>query len=260
MVNKIRKVPRNIKEIKTTLDSLESKASIHKAGNENIITTHQNFGTLKIALRRNSSDFAVFNQIFLDEEYSPFVDFIKSQNIRIKTIVDAGANIGCSPIYFQLSFPEATITCLEIESRNFQQLNKNISLQNASIKAIKKGLWHKNEMLTIDRGFRQKREWAFTLNPDSTNENNTESIETVTLPDLIQEKGQIDILKIDIEGAEQYLFRDEAFVDSLRKVHFLAMEIHEECISKEEVEQAIESIQFSYFYSGELIVAQNKAF
>src|SRR5438477_12484313 len=74
-----------------------------------------------VYLRFGTTDAWVFKEVLLDSEY----DFLPP--ISPKVIVDAGANIGLSSIFFANKFPEATIYALEPEESNFQLLEKNAS-------------------------------------------------------------------------------------------------------------------------------------
>src|SRR5688572_33226136 len=60
-----------------------------------------------ILLRKDTSDLAIFDQVFLNGDYD--VDF----KFQPKTIVDAGANIGLFSIIMKNRFPEAKIICIE---------------------------------------------------------------------------------------------------------------------------------------------------
>src|ERR1700741_4382586 len=66
----------------------------------------------QLKLRKGTSDLEVFREIFLFNTY----DFPVPEP---RTIVDAGANIGLSAVYFANRFKDATIFAVEPESSNF---------------------------------------------------------------------------------------------------------------------------------------------
>ncbi|MEK6809367.1 MAG: FkbM family methyltransferase, partial [Nanoarchaeota archaeon] len=70
-------------------------------------------------LRPGTSDVPLLYHIFVEEEY----------NIKPKTkpsfIIDAGANVGFTAIYFANRFPKARIIAIEPEESNFKLLKKN---------------------------------------------------------------------------------------------------------------------------------------
>ncbi len=169
----------------------------------------------KIALRCRTSDIDIFEQIFIEEEYHH--DF----QYEPKTIIDAGANIGLSAIYYAKKYPNAKIIALEPESDNFSFLKKNtISYKN--IIPLKKGLWYKDAYLKIVNP--DGRNFAFYL--EEAEEENFD-IEAVTIDGLMKQYhfNHIDILKIDIEGSEKEVFSAaSAWID---KVSMVAIELHD---------------------------------
>ena len=69
-----------------------------------------------VNLRLNTSDIPTFEKIFVHLEYQ--VDRI----IDPKVIIDAGANIGLSAIYFSNKYPSANIIAIEPETFLFKLL------------------------------------------------------------------------------------------------------------------------------------------
>jgi hypothetical protein len=73
-----------------------------------------------IWLRARTSDLDVHREIFVNEQYKH--DFLAAPRV----IVDVGANIGLSSIYFAIHYPNARILALEPEESNFRLLRKNV--------------------------------------------------------------------------------------------------------------------------------------
>ncbi|OQX96875.1 MAG: hypothetical protein B6I20_13885 [Bacteroidetes bacterium 4572_117] len=150
----------------------------------------------------NESFIAMYKEIFEHEIY----------NFNCKTdvpkIIDCGANIGLSIMYFKKKFPNAKITAFEADPLIFNVLKNNISNANlTNISIIQKALW--NEETTI------------LFNSDNSDgghiSNNSKEgikVETIRLSKYINEK--IDFLKIDIEGAEL-----EVLQECKDKLHFV---------------------------------------
>lgn len=139
-----------------------------------------------IYLRHDTSDVKTFDKIFLDEEYKVLL------NHPPGIIIDAGANIGAASIYFANTYPKAKIISIEPEKSNFQMLLKNTAPYK-NIFCLQKALWYTNAPLAIkNRDF--------------------------DLP-------AIDILKIDIEGAEKEVFSND--VAWLEKVGLIFIELHD---------------------------------
>ena len=72
-----------------------------------------------IVLRRASSDIKVFEQGIVAKDYD-----ISLPRFQPKLIIDGGANIGLTSIFFARKFPEALIIAVEPEEKNYQLLLK----------------------------------------------------------------------------------------------------------------------------------------
>lgn len=173
-------------------------------------------------LRVPSSDVPTFDQIFIKNEYD--CDF----TIMPKTIVDAGANIGLASIYFANKFPDAKIIAIEPEESNLEVLRSNIAPYE-NIILVCGALWHENTKINlVDPGLGK---WGFmTQAQDGVDKKYGEIVHEVqglTVNTIIEEQviDHIDILKIDIEGAEREVFRDPS--SWIEKVDALIIELHE---------------------------------
>jgi FkbM family methyltransferase len=168
-----------------------------------------------IWLRDNFSDKAIFHQVFSQRQYH--IDALPG--IKAERIIDAGANIGLASIFFSNLFPSAQIVAIEPQADNFNLLQKNLKPYE-KVECIHAALWNKNEKINIK-------------NPDSlaasymVEADQFSSIEGITIPSLLERKGwdKVDILKMDIEGAEKEIFSAPA--DWLSKVRLLIIELHD---------------------------------
>lgn len=219
-----------------------------------------------IKLRKGSSDPLLFRRIFLDEDYGTLVnlicDFINAKNINL--IIDLGANIGLTAIYFQNKFVEAKIICLEPDSNNFSTLEFNcIGLKNVT--AINKAIWSRNEKLVFDDSFRDKLEWSRRVINTKSNkllEETLDSIEGITLSNIINnyEIEYIDILKIDIEGSEKELFDNPSIKEVLKITKFISIEIHDEFNCRQNIYSVLTECSFILIEKGELTIGYNTLF
>lgn len=173
-------------------------------------------------LRLPSSDILTFDQIIVRKEY----EFDTSQKPGI--IIDAGANIGLASIYFANKFPGAKIVSIEPEASNFEILSRNTAPYE-NIIPVRGALWYENTVLDlVDPG---TGKWTFmTEARDPAGKRHGKVLHEVrgmTVNTIMQEHRieHIDILKIDIEGAEREDFRDTSAW--LGKVGALIIELHE---------------------------------
>lgn len=156
----------------------------------------------RIYLRAQTSDFKLFRNIFIEEEYDIDLPFTP------KTIIDGGANIGLAAIVFANKYPDAKIVCIEPESSNYNLLQKNIAAYK-NIHSIKAGIWHNSSFLNIINP--QAGKWAFTIHEtDHPDEN---SLKGISVPDIIRECGweNADLIKLDIEGSEKEVFENNPY-------------------------------------------------
>lgn len=173
-------------------------------------------------LRVPSSDVLAFDQIFIRQEYDFDVKRIP------RTIIDAGANIGLASIYFSNKFPDAKIIAIEPEESNLEVLRRNIALYG-NIILVCGALWHKNTKINLVDPSIGK--WGFVAQAQDDAEkrygDSVCEVKGMTVDTIMREQGidHIDILKIDIEGAEREVFRDSS--SWIEKVDVLIIELHE---------------------------------
>lgn len=161
----------------------------------------------------------IIQSVLVYQEYLlPLEDF------QPKLILDCGGNIGCSAIYFANKYPDAQIYSVEPEKNNFKLLSFNTLLYE-NVHAINSALWDKETFIRVeDRGFGNLGWMTF----ETTSEDST-AFKTVTVSKLLKDSGfdTIDLLKIDIEGAEKEVFGAEDVHDWLSKVKVLTIELHD---------------------------------
>lgn len=174
------------------------------------------------AWTRDDVDQSVVAEIFKWREYRVAENIIK---LAKYPIIDAGAHIGLFSLYCRALNNRATIYALEPIQENVEMLKKNI-LENKfnGIEIIKISL-------SAESG-----EGIIKLSPDNHNhrllrstENGdlTKKVDMITLSDLIAKFKikKISLLKMDIEGEENYLLPD--WDDKIfKKIGAIIMEYH----------------------------------
>ncbi|MDO8511631.1 MAG: FkbM family methyltransferase [Nanoarchaeota archaeon] len=170
-----------------------------------------------VTLRPGTSDVPLLYHIFVEEEY----------NIKPKKepsfIIDAGANVGFTAVYFANRFPKAKIIAIEPEESNFRLLKKNTDAY-PNIRCIKAGLWNSNTTLRITN-LEKNSKWGFQV--EETTGSGPDTCQAVSINELLKEEGkkEIDIAKIDIEGAEKELFAKN--LQWLPKTNLMVIEFHD---------------------------------
>ncbi len=175
-----------------------------------------------VYVRIPSSDVLTYWQVFVANEYAVEV------NRTPEIIVDAGANIGLAAIYFANRFPHSTVIAIEPEDSNFEMLVRN-SAPYENITPIHAALWNENKNISlVDPGLGNSgfmTEDVGERNRESPN--SIHSTRGMTVDRIMDEQGieHIDILKIDIEGAEREVFGEPS--RWITRVDSLIVELHE---------------------------------
>ena len=163
------------------------------------------------------------------EVFSQGIYYFEADNDR-PVIIDGGAHIGLTTLYFKQLYPEARITAIEPFPPSFKLLEQNVfdnELKNVDL--IQAALWHQklNRLrLHVDR---TKDRWHSTagIMPGSwmsTQQTQFFYTPTVLLSELIGNLGIVDLIKLDIEGAEGRVIREALL--KLNQVKQLLIEYH----------------------------------
>jgi FkbM family methyltransferase len=169
-------------------------------------------------LRLRTSDISLYDELIVRKEYD-----IGCPEFHPKIIVDAGANVGLASVYFANKYPEATIIAVEPEPSNFKMLIRN-SESYRKIFPVNAALWKADGIVNLGLDVSQptdRAKWAFRVVS-----NGTVPIRAVTMRTLMSECGleTIDLLKVDIEGAEREVFADSDWMDM---IGVILVELHD---------------------------------
>jgi FkbM family methyltransferase len=213
----------------------------------------------KIRLRRGTSDLAVYFQSMLAGEYLPLVGMIGDDAAKVSSVVDAGANIGATALFLAAQFPNASIHCIEADRSNFDLLQTNIGLNGlGSVQATHGALWDTNEELLMS-SILDGRHWTRSVVPAAGQVSDASPVRAITMCEFLEanEIETLDLLKVDIEGAEDRLFPADAEPPVwLARTRYLAIEIHGNQL-RGRIEAALRRKEFRVFHSGETTFAEN---
>ncbi len=203
-----------------------------------------------ILFRGIQSDLNMFDQIFIDHQYKLDISFTP------KYILDLGANVGYASIYFANHYPQAKIIALEPEHNNYLAAKKNVE-PYPNVQLLEGAVWYKQEAINVtDKGF---GEAAFMIEAGE----GEHATQAYTIPQLMEKAGTstIDILKMDIEGAEKEIFENEAG-GWIPKCRIIIVETHDRYRKGTSKAIFAEMIKhnFSLELSGENMVFTNDAF
>lgn len=166
-------------------------------------------------LRRSHADIEVFNQIFVENDYT--IDFDVPE-----VIIDGGANIGLLALLLANRYPKATIICIEPDKENFAILKQN-TINYKNIFCENAGLWDKDTKLKVHDKY-NKGKWGIIVEEDIEDG----AVLSLSLDTLVEKYSiqQIDILKLDIETSEKQLFTDN-YMNWLLLTKTIVIELHD---------------------------------
>jgi FkbM family methyltransferase len=209
-------------------------------------------------IRKNSSDVAVFNQVYLCGEYQTLINLLSLNYVSPSVIIDAGSNIGLASAQFKKAFPHSTLFAFEPDPENFKQLQLNLrNFTNCTL--MQKAIWNTDTTLYLDNNFRDGLDWSRSVSPHNTTKN---PVEAVSINSVIKsyDIDTIDLLKIDVEGSEATIFQLASDVTFLQKTKVIAIEIHDEFNCRDNIYDILKTNNFLLINSHELTIGINKSF
>ncbi len=183
------------------------------------IHIEHSLGDRRLYLRTYAGDIDIFYEIFYKGSYA----VAGRQKGPIKTVVDLGANVGLATLYFLQKYPQAQVICVEPEESNFKMLLKNLEpeIKQGKVTALQVAAMGQDGEVSF-----QSAEAKYNSRINSGGGDHT--VSAISIPTLMERTGiaHIDLLKIDVEGAEKNIFSGN--LDWLQKVDNVLIELHSE--------------------------------
>ena len=195
---------------KWLLASMLPSLKLHHAlnvTNRNIYKATVQVDGLKQTVHFREQDIFIFCEVLADNAYVDGGLYSRPP----ACIVDLGAHIGIATLKFAAAFPKATIHCYEPDPENFSLLRLcTRGLSNAVLHQDAVGTTNGKAEFYVNRD----RHTASSLRASKGREYQKIECRVKSLDSILDEVGtQVDLIKFDIEGAE-----DEVFSHS-RRVH-----------------------------------------
>lgn len=164
----------------------------------------------RLFVRGNAADYHAFYTVFVRNDYPCVSDY------QPDLILDLGANVGYSAVFFKLRYPSCEVICVEPDSENIEVLARNVNGLEGITCLLKAVMGRGGELVELE-GENKISGRVKTGSGD---------IETVSISELIKgvQKDTKLLVKMDIEGAEKDVF--EGDVQWLKFVDFLYLEVH----------------------------------
>jgi len=193
-------------------------------------------GTRTFHYRAGTSDEGVINEVFTRRSYDlrlldrrpaqhrradilAFLEREQSRTGKRPLIIDAGANIGATPIYFLSEFPTSRIVAIEPDAGNFELMRRNV--EGVPVDCMRAAVAARPGRVRVsDPG---EGNWGLRTVPSDDGE-----VGCVTMNDILEHYAATHfpfIAKIDIEGGEADLF--SANIEWVERMPIVAIELHD---------------------------------
>jgi len=151
-----------------------------------------------LQMRMSSEDYAAYRELFLCGYYDHDLG-------QPATILDLGGYCGYTAIAFSARFPQARIAAVEPHPANFAALSTNVKLNGLPVTAIQAAATPVDGPVELFLGGGMTH--GLTPNRFSTGDQIT--VQGLSVPAILARLGwdAVDLLKIDIEGAEESIFQ-----------------------------------------------------
>jgi len=211
----------------------------------------------EVTLRLRTTGIPTFGEVFTRCQY-------ESSNLPdlANVVVDLGANIGLASVFFGLRYPRAKIFSIEPEENNFALLVANTMALGDRVQARHAAVWVRDGLINLHTEGEDGSslgEWGVQVS-EMTSESSCMT-KCFKLPTLLDQAGinKVDILKIDIEGAELELFSNGTD-EWLQRIGLIIIETHDRFRpgSEEAVRNAVHPMFEELPRSGESLFFRRK--
>jgi FkbM family methyltransferase len=195
--------------------------------------------TRQFHFREQTSDEAVVRMVLVNKQYdltrlARYAELIAFARRREASglkplIVDAGANIGATSLYFCVQYPGAEVVAVEPDRENVDLLNRNVAGLNVEvIRGALSSRPGRARVVDVGRGH-----WAYRTESIGGAELAPDTIPHVTINDIYASRAAgffPFIAKIDIEGSERDLFSDNT--EWVARTPLIIIELHDWMLPK----------------------------
>lgn len=178
----------------------------------------------KVSLREVGSDVLTFHEVFKEQVYAG----VASRLGRCETVIDLGGNIGLATLYFAHRYPGCRLLTVEPNPPTYELLARNVEglVRGGRCRTLMAAVWGEEAELTAAPLDAEHHYSAFATRAVEEGEGGGAVMRGLPMSRLIADSGfeRVDLLKVDIEGAEVELFKGD--VSWLGRVGAIAIEFH----------------------------------
>lgn len=161
-----------------------------------------------------------FSQCFFGQTYR------FSADTKTPFIIDCGSNIGVSALYFKRLYPECSMICFEPSPQAFAHLKTNIERNDLkNVRLFPFALLDTEGTIELYTHPSRPVFLGASMIPDSAGVR-TKKLEVKTVPLSGYISREVDLLKLDIEGAEVPVIKELEKQNKLRLIKQMHIEYH----------------------------------
>lgn len=193
----------------------------------NRVDVYCNGRRVTLAVPRDVTFIFVFHEIFVCREYHlPMTE-------TPRVIFDVGANLGLASIYFACIYPDADIYAFEPSEQNFRILERNTAAF-PRVHVYNQAVYSSCGRMKL---FCDPTHGGF--NSFISQQDHFEDVETITIDAFARENGinRIDVLKIDVEGAEYEVLES---CQMLARTGYIVGELHFNLVPRRKILPVLE--------------------
>jgi FkbM family methyltransferase len=193
-------------------------------------------GGVTLRYRLNRGDMQSLREVWIDEVYRlPFA-------ATPKLLVDLGANIGLSSVWFAREYGCTTIVAVEPSPENARLARMNLELNNIPAEVVEAAVGANDGTVFFEDAVDSNLGHVGT----GTSGRAVRQVSMRTVLERLPPGSEIDLLKMDIEGGEGPLLESSADLAWLRRVRSIIAETHRDVIDHPALVRTLESNGFRY--------------
>jgi FkbM family methyltransferase len=178
-------------------------------------------GGQAVSVRSHTADMWAITDL-LPPYHLPPRDVVSETDAR--EIWDLGTNIGLAMAQLALRYPNARVAGIEMDARNLELCRRNVAPYGDRCEVLHAAVWSSDGEVSYSAD--DADSLAYHVDAGATNGGGT-TVRSLSLNTLLAERGvdRVDYIKIDVEGAERELFRENT--EWAPAVRALKVEVHE---------------------------------
>jgi FkbM family methyltransferase len=172
--------------------------------------------TAGIVIRPFAGDIFILFEVLMERCYHVPDAILAPEAVEV--ILDCGANIGLTALYFAARYPNARIFSIEPNEENFEILKRNTSAEPRIVPIRGAVVGRPRQFVRLTS---HKPAWGnFISDNDEGHE-----VPAFTIEQILRDHNlpHVDLLKVDIEGEEKHVFGEGQF---MRYVSHVIIELH----------------------------------